>query len=175
MTHAMVVGVTDFEQIFAGLEAKQVRYLVVGGVAVVLHGHPRFTADLDLVLLLDDANTRAALGALSGLGYRPRLPVRLEEFADPAARKRWSEEKNLVAFTLWSANFPATEVDLFVNDPFPFQEAFERASNLVLSGGVHVRVASIADLIELKRAAGRPKDLEDIAALQAIGRMRGGS
>jgi hypothetical protein len=62
--------VTDFERIFSGLEARQVQYLVVGGVAVVLHGHPRFTADLDLVLLLDDSNIKAALGALAELEYR---------------------------------------------------------------------------------------------------------
>lgn len=50
---------SDLERIFGALEASGARYLVVGGVAVVLHGHPRFTADLELVLALDPANVEA--------------------------------------------------------------------------------------------------------------------
>ena len=50
----------ELERIFAALDASDARYLVVGGVAVVLHGHPRLTADLDLVIALDPANVRAA-------------------------------------------------------------------------------------------------------------------
>ena len=72
----------DFERVFAALEARGVRYLVVGGVAVVLHGHPRFTADLDLVLALDPQNLASAIAALEGLGLRPRAPVRLADFAN---------------------------------------------------------------------------------------------
>jgi hypothetical protein len=68
------VAATDLERIFAALEASRARYLVVGGVAVVLHGHPRFTADLDVVIALERANLSKALRALQGLGYRPRAP-----------------------------------------------------------------------------------------------------
>ena len=82
----------DLARIFAALEQSGTRYLVVGGVAVVLHGYPRFTADLDLVLALDPANLRLALDALAQLGYRPRAPVALDEFLDPATRQRWIEE-----------------------------------------------------------------------------------
>jgi hypothetical protein len=56
---------SSFEAIFAALEGSGVRYLVVGGVAVVLHGHPRFTADQGLILALDAPNIRAALAALA--------------------------------------------------------------------------------------------------------------
>jgi hypothetical protein len=59
-------------RILAALNEARVRYVVVGGVAVVLHGHLRFTADLDLVLALDRDNVLAALAALQGLGFRPR-------------------------------------------------------------------------------------------------------
>lgn len=74
-------------------------------------------------------------------------------------------------FTLWSPEHPATEVDLFVREPFPFDEAWGRAT-LVDLGGVTVPVASIEDLVALKRAAGRPKDLEDVRVLEAISRER---
>ena len=161
----------DFDLIFAELEHAAVRYLVVGGVAVVLHGHARFTADLDLVIALDPANVHAAMAALGRLEYRPRAPVSAEQFADPIAREQWVREKGLTVYSLWSPSHPATEVDIFVEEPFPFDEAFSRAARADL-GEIQVTVASVDDLIKLKRAAGRPKDEEDIRALEALIRER---
>ena len=160
---------SDFDAIFKALSG--VRYLVVGGVAVVLHGTPRFTADLDLVIAFDDDNVRSAIAALEALGYRPRAPVPVSQLADAAIRRTWIEDKGLTVFSLWSPSHPATEVDVFVEEPFPFDEAYRRATRADL-GTVVVTVASISDLIELKRRAGRPKDLEDIAALEALERER---
>jgi len=51
---------------------------VVGGVAVVLHGSLRTTADLDLVVRIERANAERAIGALESLGYRPRALVPAE-------------------------------------------------------------------------------------------------
>ena len=161
----------DLERIFAALSQHGARYLVVGGVAVVLHGHPRFTADLDLVLALDPDNLRAAIAALRSLGYRPRAPVSLDDLLEPSVRARWIEEKGLTVLSLWSEELPVTEVDLFVAEPFPFSAAYDRALRADL-GVVRVPVASLADLIALKRAAGRPKDLEDVLALEEIERVR---
>jgi len=157
----------DFDLVFAALAKRNVRYLVVGGVAVVLHGVPRFTADIDLVLSLDRANVLAALDAVAGLAYRPRAPVPLLDFAEPALRRDWIEEKGLTVFSLWSPDHPATEIDLFVEEPFPFEEVFARATRVDLDAN-HVTVASVADLIEMKRRADRPKDREDIERLIAL-------
>jgi hypothetical protein len=161
------MAATDLERIFAALERSGTRYLVVGGVAVVLHGHPRFTADLDLVVAMDPANLRRALDALSQLGYRPRAPVSPDEFLDPATRKRWIEEKRRTVLSFASPSIPTTEVDLFANEPFPFEAAYQRALHAHLQGIV-VTVASLPDLIALKRSAGRPQDLEDVQVLEAI-------
>lgn len=67
--------VGDNERALQALNSAGVRYLVVGGVAVVLHGHLRTTADLDLVVQLERENVLKAVRALAGLGYRPRAPV----------------------------------------------------------------------------------------------------
>lgn len=158
---------TSFEVIFEALEG--VRYLVVGGVAVVLHGHPRFTADLDLVVALEEANARAAMTALEGLGFRPRAPVSAQSFADASAREGWIRDKGLTVFSLWSPSWPGTEIDVFVAEPFAFDEAYARALRLTLDG-VTVTVAGLDDLVLMKRRAGRPKDLADVAALEAIRR-----
>jgi hypothetical protein len=159
----------DLFEIFEALGDAHVRYLVVGGVAVVLHGHPRFTADLDLVVALERDNVLATVEALARLDYRPRAPVMASDLADPAIRRAWVEEKGLTVFSLWSKRFPATEIDLFVEEPFPFEEAYRRGVHVRL-GGTEVVVASIDDLVALKRRAGRPRDLEDIDALDAIAR-----
>jgi hypothetical protein len=159
---------SDFDLVFAALARRKVRYVVVGGVAVVLHGVPRFTADIDLVLALDTANVHAALDALAGLAYRPRAPVPLLDFADPSVRRAWIEDKGLTVFSLWSPDHPATEIDLFIEEPFPFDEVFARATRVDL-GANQVIVASIADLVELKRRADRPRDREDIERLLALG------
>lgn len=79
----------------------------------------------------------------------------------------WVREKGLTVFSLWSDRFPATEIDLFVDEPFPFAEAWSRALNAPVQG-ITIHVASIDDLIALKRNAGRAKDLDDVSALEAI-------
>ena len=165
---ASVAG-ADLERVFAALEQAGVRYLVVGGVAVVLHGHPRFTADLDLVIELSSGNARAAMLALEGLGYRPRAPVPASAFADGAIRAQWVSEKGLTVFTLWSPRQPATEIHVFVEEPFDFEAAFARAVHADL-GTTRVTVIALEDLIGMKRRVGRPRDLEDIRALEAIAR-----
>lgn len=143
------------------------RLVVVGGVAVVLHGHLRFTADLDLALALDRENVLAAISALKALGFRPRPPVKAEDFGDPGIRETWIREKNMTVFSLWSESFPGTDVDLFADPPIPFEDLEARAVRLALAP-LTVRVASIADLIVMKRKAGRPVDASDIAALEKI-------
>ena len=149
-----------------------VRYVVVGGVAVVLHGHARLTADLDLAVDLEPAAARRAMGALTDLGLRPRAHVRPEDFADPDVRSSWRREQGMLVFSMVDASDPLRAVDVFVDEPIPFEDLYERAIGVDL-GGITVRVASIQDLITLKRAAGRPQDDTDIAALEEIRRANG--
>jgi hypothetical protein len=124
------------------LDLAGVRAVVVGGVAVVLHGHPRLTVDLDLVLDLSDENVMKALAVLGAQGLVPRLPVPAEQFADAAARDRWRRDRELVVFSLHDPANPLREVDLFAHPPIPFEELWA-ASRLVTVADVPVRVAAI--------------------------------
>jgi hypothetical protein len=153
--------------VLATLNDAAVDYLIVGGVAVVLHGSLRTTADLDLVVRLDRANTERAIGALEGLGYRPRAPVAATAFIDEIQRESWIRDKGMTVFSLWSARLPTLEIDLFVREPFNFDLAKLRATESHL-GTTRTWIASIDDLIEMKRQAGRPKDLDDIRSLEAL-------
>jgi hypothetical protein len=106
--------------VFEALNATQVRYVVVGGFATVLHGYARLTADIE------------SIDALAGYGMVPRPPV-----------------------------------DLFVEHPIEFDLVWSRAEVVAL-GPVCVRIASIPDLIALKRLANRPQDVIDIEKLTEI-------
>lgn len=164
---------TVFEEVCGALNHARVRYVVVGGVAVVLHGYPRLTADLDLVVDLAPEQAAAAIDALVDLGYRPRLPVDPTDFADPDARRAWVEERNLRVFSLHDPGDPVTDVDLFAEHPIPFGELW--ADSVVLTvEGTDIRVASIDHLVRLKEEAGRPQDAMDIEALRRIRRERDG-
>jgi hypothetical protein len=163
-----------FEPLFAALNRDGVRYVVVGGVAVVLHGFARLTGDVDLALDLRPQEIRKAIAAFTALGLRPRLPVRAEDFADPVVRAGWVRDKHMRVFTFLDPSNPMLLVDCFAADLLPFNDLWTRAETLQI-GPTAVRVAAIADLIALKRLAGRPQDLQDIAELEDIQQRRGGS
>ncbi len=159
------------EPIFGALNSAGVRYVVVGGLATVLHGYARLTADVDVVVDLEPEEARKAIAALAGLGFRPRAPVNATDFADPDMRASWIRDKGMRVFSMQDPKQPMREVDLFVEHLVPFEGLWTRSEVITLATTT-VRVASIPDLIALKRVANRPQDLEDIAALEAILRRR---
>lgn len=161
-----------FEPICGRLNEAGVRYVVVGGLATVLHGHLRFTADLDLVVdLAPDAASRA-VRALEEVGLAPRAPVPAESFGDAATRERWIREKGMEVFSMWDPADPLRVVDLFVRHPIDFEELWQGSVAMPI-GGTEVRVASIPHLIRLKRLSDRPLDRDDIQKLEEIERQRG--
>jgi hypothetical protein len=145
-----------------------VRYLVAGGVAVIAHGYLRLTHDLDLILDLHEANVRAALAALAGLGYRPLVPVPIEQFADAETRAGWIRDKGLTVFSLHSPRHDTVAVDVFVEEPLDFERAYAGAARVEMFPALVVPVVAYDDLLTMKRQAGRDKDLLDIKYLTAV-------
>jgi len=162
-----------FEPLFDALNHADVRYVVVGGVAVVLHGFARLTGDVDLAIDLRPAEARKAVTTFGQLGLRPRLPVDPMQFADPAVRTTWVCDRHMRVFTFFDPTNPMLVVDCFAEDMLPF-DGLWTSSEVKNLASTTVRVASIADLIALKRQVGRPQDLQDIAALQEIQQRGGG-
>jgi hypothetical protein len=156
------------EAIVEALNRSNVRYLVAGGLAVVAHGYVRFTADVDVIVDLAPDNVVRAIGALNSLGYRPRAPVPFEQFADPAMRAQWVRDKGLTVFSLYSADHSATEVDLFVEVPVDFDEAYGEARWMDVAPGLPASFLGLDDLLRLKQKAGRPQDMLDVEQLNAI-------
>lgn len=157
----------NIREIFKALADADVDYAVVGGFAVIMHGHLRATRDLDLVIGLQSENCAKAMAALSGVGLRPRLPVTLADFADPAKREDWTQNRNMLVFQLWDPANPERSVDIFVREPLDFGAMLADAVVKELDG-VPIPVASIRHLLQLKQAAGRPQDIEDMEALRII-------
>lgn len=156
-----------FEAVMDALARRQVRALLVGGMAVVAHGHGRMTHDIDLVLDLDRGNVLNALASLAELGYQPRVPVTAEQFADPQIRAQWIREKNMTVLNLYSERFKATPVDVFVEEPFEFAQTYAMSIAADIEGAPF-RYVDIETLISMKEAAGRPVDLEDARQLRLI-------
>ena len=165
----------SLEAVFRALNAADVRYLIVGGLAVIAHGYVRFTQDLDLVIALDSDNVRRAMDALGRLGYRPKVPVKASDFADPALRESWIREKQMLVFQLVSDLHPSVSVDVFVQEPFPFSDEWERALKHEIAPNLMVPVVSLETLLGLKRAANRPNDQQDIRILTRQRRLPGES
>lgn len=149
------------------LAQAHIRFVVVGGVAVVLHGHLRATKDLDLVIDLEPDEARKALSVLLQAGLRPAVPVNPFDFADPKIRKSWIDEKNMVVFQMIDPADIRRAVDLFATYPIDFEGLWARSVLLPIDDVV-VRVASIGDLKRMKQSTSRPLDLDDIAQLEKL-------
>jgi len=158
---------TPFNRVFRLLDEHEIRYVIVGGIAVIFHGSPRLTADLDIIIDLEPVKARQAIEVLQRAGFMAEIPVDIREFADENVRRSWMAEKNMKALSLHDGEIPPTVIDILAESPVAFEDLYERAK-LISVDGMSLRIASIPDLIALKRQSGRPEDLSDIAELEKI-------
>lgn len=156
----------SLEAIFSALNHADVRYVVVGGLAVVAHGYVRTTADVDLVIGLEPQNIIRGLNALLGIGYRMAVPVTPEQVADAQNRETWLRDKGMLVLKMWSDEHRRTPIDVFVHEPFDLDEELKRAPIVEWSESISIPVVSLESLLRMKKEAGRPQDLADIAELE---------
>jgi hypothetical protein len=160
-----------YDDVYAALAAADVRFVVVGGMAVVLSGHVRATVDLDIVIDLAPEPAARAMDALTRLGLVPRVPVHPPDFADPNLRQEWIDTKHMQVLSFHDPQHPFREVDVFVAYPIDFEHLVANAVP-VATGDLTLPVASLEDLLTMKRTAGRAQDLADIEALQRLRERR---
>ena len=159
-----------YEDVFRELYKNKVRYIVVGGIAVNLYGVPRMTADLDLMVDLEKENVLKTVDILKSLGYVPKIPENPENLANQEKREEW-KKKNMKAFTFWNTKKPYKQIDILIENIMDFDEAYNRREK-VKAEGFEIYLASIDDLIEIKRKSGRKQDLCDIEALKKVRDLR---
>jgi hypothetical protein len=160
------------ETIFRALNESGVRYIVVGGMAVIAHGFVRVTNDIDLVLSFDRPNLVKGVKALEKLGLKAKIPVSAEAFADSALRETWAREKGMVVFQMSFFERDDAPIDIFIRPPFDFDAEYARVFREEVAPGVVVPFVHVQRLIAMKEEVGRPQDLEDIRRLKALGRHR---
>ena len=158
---------TTFQSVMDSLEQHQVRFILVGGMAVVAHGYGRMTYDIDLVIDLTPDNIRRTFEALAKLDFLPRIPITPDEFSDPTNREKWAREKGMIVLNFFSSREDPCTIDLFIREPFTFDEAYAKAVPSAVNG-VPFRYVDLNTLIQMKRKAGRPVDLEDIRHLEPL-------
>lgn len=161
-----------YVELFRALEKEGVRYLLVGGVAVTLHGAERMTMDVDIMLALDAENLQRFQAAIRPLHLKPANPlVTMEQFCDAAMVESWIREKHMLAFQLRPTQGNGPSVDILVKAVIPFEQAYERRVMFTVEE-LEVAVASAQDLIALKSGTGRQIDRSDIEALRRLDMLR---
>ena len=87
-----------FVPLFSELNKANLHYVVVGGLATVLHGYARLTIDIDLVVDLTPEEAEKVMNTLQHLGFVPQLPLSPSNFAKVETREEWKTEKNMQVF-----------------------------------------------------------------------------
>ena len=151
------------------LSDEQVQYVLVGGLAVQLHGFLRSTFHIDLVLAMTDRNLSRFIAVAKQYGLVPVIPVPIDTLRDAGQIDRWHRENGILAFSLREQQIGGSVVDVVVRSDVPFEKLMADAVAGELFGR-KVWIASIDDLLLMKRIANRPKDQLDIAALEKIKR-----
>lgn len=147
----------------------EVEFVLVGGLAVQLQGFVRSTIDVDLVLAMNDANLSAFIEVAKSFGLAPIIPVGIDSLKNAALIEQWHREKGMLAFALREPQAGGSVIDVLVRPEVSFEKLNANAS-LARLFGRDVKIASIDDLLTMKRAANRPKDRLDIDALERIKR-----
>ena len=141
----------DFKEFVQSLNDNDVRYLVIGGYAVALHGHPRYTKDIDIWIQMTPENANRMIAALNDFGFGS-LGLRVEDF--------------LVPDQVIQLGYPPSRIDLITSPPgVDFETCYDSRVQTVIDG-IAVSFIDLENLKKSKRAAGRLQDLADLENLQ---------
>ncbi|MCB1114229.1 MAG: hypothetical protein KDK62_05680 [Chlamydiia bacterium] len=143
------------EVVAKALEEAKVPFAIVGGFAVALYGFPRGTLDVDLVIQWSKEHLELAEKALKKIGLVSRLPLDSQSVFN--FRDEYIQNRNLIAWNFYNPLNPAEQVDLIITYNLKPSEIVTRKSLPVLSK---------KSLIAMKKASGRPQDLEDLKFLE---------
>ncbi len=154
-------------ELLGTLSQHNVDFVLVGGMAVQLHGYMRMTYDIDLVLAMNDENLNRFINVAKNLGFSPVNPVAIESLKDADQIERWHREKGMLTFALREPTLAGSVIDVLIRPEVSFDNLLVDAVDGELFGR-KIKVASIDHLLIMKRIANRPKDQLDIIALEKI-------
>lgn len=141
----------DFKEFIELLIKNKAEYLIVGGYAVGVHGHPRYTGDLDIWLNPSQQNAELILKSVNEFGFSS-FNLTVSDFTKPG---------NVIQL-----GYPPLRIDLLTAiDGVTFEECFQNMRQVTI-GNLTVNFIGYNDLLRNKRESGRPKDIDDIENLQ---------
>ena len=152
---------TALARICGALARAGVRYAVVGGHAVALHGAVRGTVDVDIVISWTRQSLVNAEKALMGIGLVSRLPISATDIFE--FRNEYIQNRNLVAWNFYNPGDLSEQVDIIIT----YDLKGKRTKRIDLEN-TSIQILSKRDLIEMKRQSGRPQDKEDVIALEKL-------
>lgn len=141
----------DFREFIELLNSNQVKYLVVGGYALALHGHPRYTKDMDVWILIHPENVKRVLKALHEFGFS-QLDLTEQDFLTPG---------NVIQL-----GYPPHRIDILTQATgVIFEECYSSRISLTIDG-LTVNFIDIENFKKNKQAVGRLQDLADLESLK---------
>jgi len=141
----------DFKEFIQLLNVNQVKYLVIGGYAVAIHGHPRYTKDIDIWIEMTPENAQKLMIALTQFGFG-NLGLSAEDFQTPDQ--------------IIQLGYPPNRIDLITTpDGVDFDTCYTSKIEMIISEIV-VNFIDLANLRQNKKASGRLQDLADLENLQ---------
>ncbi len=155
-------GPFDARELFRALARHDVEYVTIGGIAIAAHGGQRLTQDLDVVIAASTTNMTRLAAALQELDARILGPDGQRSKSAPNAHLLASSDQ----WHLITAHGPLDVLTLPAHLG-SFEEMRARAHEVPL-GDLSVPIAHRDDLLEMKRAAGRPQDLADVRLLESL-------
>jgi hypothetical protein len=148
-------------KVCSALQSAGIPYAVVGGYAVALHGAVRGTVDVDIAIRWTLENLKKAEKALYSLGLVSKIPVNAENVFH--FRDEYIQNRNLIGWNFYNPKNPANQVDIIIT----YDLGNKHVESIKTHSGI-IRVLSREDLIRMKKASGRPQDLEDSQALEGL-------
>jgi hypothetical protein len=141
----------DFKEFLQFLNDNHVRYLVVGGYAVAIHGHPRYTKDIDIWIEISPENAENLLQALEQFGFGS-LGLQSQDFLTPSQ--------------IIQLGYPPNRIDLLTTiDGVDFIDCYPSKLEIVIDN-IIVNFIDLENLKKNKKASGRLQDLADLENLE---------
>ncbi len=157
----------EYLKLFKLLDAREVRYLLCGGLAVNIYGIPRMTADIDIILDFEDENLLKFEEITKIISYNAVLPFSIKQMVNKEVRSSFIKEKKLIAYSYFNNLKNVMSLDVLVDVPIPFNELWDKRE-VRTSFDFKINIVSINDLIQLKKYSNRKQDNDDILLLSQL-------
>ena len=157
-------------ELLTDLTHENVRFIVCGGVAAVLHGVERLTVDLDIALDMTDDNLQTFVAVMKKEHLIPRAPVPAESLLDQKLLQRFVQEKGALVFTFHDPDHLFRQIDIFITAELSYSQLIPFTEDIAIDDTVSLKVLSVPKLLEMKEAIGqkREKDRSDIIMLKKL-------